>query len=43
MSGYTKDELIGKNHNIISHPDNSKEIYEEMWATITDKKIWRNT
>lgn len=42
MSGYTKDELIGKNHNIISHPDNSKEIYEEMWATITDKKIWRN-
>lgn len=41
MSGYTKDELLGQNHNIISHPDNPKHIYKEMWATIRDKKIWR--
>jgi PAS domain S-box-containing protein len=41
MSGYSKDELLGKNHTIISHPDNSKEFYEEIYSTLRDKKIWR--
>ena len=26
ISGYLKDELIGKSHNIISHPDESKRV-----------------
>lgn len=42
MSGYTKDELIGKNHNIVRHPDNPKKIYKEMWKTIQNKNIWRS-
>ncbi len=42
MSGYTKEELINKNHNIIKHPDNTTDIYKKMWDTITDKKIWRS-
>jgi len=42
LSGYTKDELIGKNHNIIRHPDNPSHIYKNMWKTIkNDKKIWQ--
>jgi len=42
ISGYTKEELIGKNHNIIRHPDNPKSIFKEMWDTIKkDKKIWK--
>jgi len=36
--GYSKDELIGKNHNIIRHPDNPSLIYEDMWNTIKNKK-----
>lgn len=42
MSGYTKDELLGNTHKILKHPDNTKQIYKDMWATITDKKIWRS-
>jgi len=42
LSGYTEDELIGKHHNIIRHPDNPTSLYEEMWNTIKDKKeIWQ--
>ncbi len=41
ISGYSKDELIGKAHNIIRNPDMSKEIFKEMWHTIKVlKKPW---
>ncbi|MEN4046745.1 EAL domain-containing protein [Sulfurimonas sp. NWX367] len=44
ISGYTKEELIGKNHNIIRHPDNPKSIFQEMWDTIKNKKkIWKGS
>ena len=42
ISGYSQDELIGKNHNIVRHPDNPKSIFKDMWHTIRDKKtIWK--
>jgi PAS domain S-box-containing protein len=42
VSGYTKEELIGANHNIVRHPDNPPEIYAEIWDTIKNKKqIWK--
>ena len=42
VSGYTKEELIGKNHNIVRHPENPKSMFEEMWRTIKDeRKIWK--
>ena len=41
ISGYSKDELIGKSHNLVRHPDMSKKIFEDMWKTILDGKIWR--
>lgn len=40
ISGYTKEELIGKNHNIIRHPDMLKKTFENLWRTITKKKTW---
>lgn len=41
ISGYSKDELIGNSHNIIRHPETSKELFEDMWETIKTKKdIW---
>lgn len=39
-SGYTKNELIGENHNIVRHPKNSKKLYKKIWDTISNKKIW---
>lgn len=41
VSGYTKDELIGLNHNIVRHPEMSNSVFSEMWETILSKKIWK--
>ncbi len=40
FSEYSKDELLGKNHNIIRHPDMPKEAFKDMWATIGKGEIW---
>ena len=42
ISGYTKDELLGKNHNIIRHEDNPESLYKDLWNTIkNEKKTWK--
>ncbi|MCK9337498.1 MAG: PAS domain S-box protein [Arcobacteraceae bacterium] len=42
ISKYSRNELIGKPHNIVRHPDMSKETFENMWKTIKeDKEIWQ--
>ncbi len=38
ISGYPREELIGKKHNIIRDPDAKKEFYKELWHTIKDLK-----
>jgi PAS domain S-box-containing protein len=43
ISGYSKDELIGKNHNIVKHPDVADEKFKLLWETISDKKIYKDT
>lgn len=40
ISGYSKDELIGRSHNIVRHPDMPSSIYEDMWNTIQQGKTW---
>ena len=40
IAGYTKDELIGKNHNLIRHPDMPKTVFQEVWDTIQAGKEW---
>lgn len=41
VSGYKKEELIGKSHNIVRHPDMPKSIYKELWDTISQGKTWK--
>ncbi|RXJ75691.1 regulator [Arcobacter sp. F155] len=41
ISGYKIEELLGRSHNIIRHEDTPSEIFEEMWNTILDKKVWQ--
>lgn len=41
VSGYKKDELVGKKHSIARHTDMPKEVYDDLWATITKDKVWR--
>ncbi len=40
ISGYSKDELIGKPHNILRHPDMPSSLFENLWNTIKDGKMW---
>ncbi|MBU1667682.1 response regulator [bacterium] len=40
LSGYSEEELLGQPHNIVRHPDNSPELFREMWDTIQNKQVW---
>ncbi len=39
-SGYSKEELIGKNPNIFSSGKHSKKFWLKMWNTINSGKVW---
>ena len=40
IAGYDKKELVGKNHNIVRHPDMPKAAFQEVWDTIKAGKDW---
>lgn len=39
ISWYSREELIGKPHNIVRHPDMPKEVFADLWDTLQNKKI----
>ncbi len=41
ISGYSKEELIGKPHSIIRHPDMPKAAFKQMWDTIQNNEEWQ--
>ncbi|MRJ02939.1 MAG: PAS domain-containing protein [Epsilonproteobacteria bacterium] len=40
ISGYRVEELIGKPHNILRHPDMPKRVFKELWETIEAGESW---
>jgi len=40
IAGYSREELVGKPHNIIRHPDMPRQAFREMWETIQQDKEW---
>ncbi len=40
VSGYSRDELLGKNHRIVNSNYHSGEFFDEMWHTISAGKVW---
>lgn len=40
ITGYTREELIGKKHSVLKHPDIPRRVYRDMWKTITAGKKW---
>ena len=38
VSGYTLDELMGKPHSIVRHPDMPKVVFKLLWETISQGK-----
>lgn len=40
IAGYTIEELVGKNHNIVRHPDMPKVAFKNLWDTVKQDKVW---
>ncbi|MDH5571983.1 MAG: methyl-accepting chemotaxis protein [Gammaproteobacteria bacterium] len=40
ISGFTPDELIGKNHNMVRHPEMPPAAFEDLWTTIKSNNSW---
>jgi diguanylate cyclase (GGDEF)-like protein/PAS domain S-box-containing protein len=41
VSGYSKNELIGKSHSIVKHQDTPKSQFKKLWRNIENGKIWK--
>ncbi len=41
ISGFSRDELIGKNHNIVRHPDMPPVAFKDLWDTVQGGRTWR--
>ncbi|MDP3030886.1 MAG: methyl-accepting chemotaxis protein [Rhodocyclaceae bacterium] len=41
LSGFAKEELIGKSHNIVRHPDMPAAAFADLWQTVKAGRPWR--
>jgi PAS domain S-box-containing protein len=40
ITGYSKEELIGKTHAIVRHPDTPSKVFADLWKTIQSGDAW---
>ncbi|MDQ7017412.1 MAG: methyl-accepting chemotaxis protein [Gammaproteobacteria bacterium] len=40
ISGFNEEELIGKNHNMVRHPDMPEEAFDDLWQTLKQGDPW---
>jgi len=40
VAGYTLEELVGKPHNVVRHPDMPKAAFKDLWETVNGGKTW---
>lgn len=43
LTGYTREEVIGKNESVLSSKSTPMEVYQDLWATIQDRRVWQGT
>ncbi|PCI32195.1 MAG: hypothetical protein COB54_07990 [Alphaproteobacteria bacterium] len=43
ISGYNREELLGRNHRILKSDQHDQAFYDDLWATISQGKIWHGT
>lgn len=41
VSGYSREELMRKNHNIVRHPDMPKTAFKDLWSHLEKGHAWR--
>lgn len=42
VTGYTKNDILGKSTRILKSGKNSPEIYKDLWKNISNGNIWEN-
>jgi aerotaxis receptor len=40
ICGFSQDELLGKNHNIVRHPDMPPAAFQSLWDTVQTGNSW---
>ena len=40
ISGFDEEELVGKNHNVVRHPEMPSAAFKDLWADIKNGKSW---
>ena len=40
IAGYKLEELVGKQHNVVRHPDMPKAAFKGLWETVKNNNIW---
>jgi nitrogen fixation negative regulator NifL len=43
VTGYRPEDILGENESLLSDKHTPKEVYHDLWRTISSKKIWRGT
>ncbi|HLL25551.1 MAG TPA: PAS domain S-box protein, partial [Kofleriaceae bacterium] len=41
ISGYTRDELVGETHELVSSRTHPSAFWQDVWRTIASGKVWR--
>ena len=41
ISGFSREELIGKSHNLVRHPDMPEAAFQDLWGTVKKELPWR--
>jgi len=41
IAGFELDELVGKNHNVVRHPDMPSAAFKDLWTNLQAEKPWR--
>ena len=41
VSGFSEEELLKKNHNMVRHPDMPSEAFADLWQTVKSGQPWR--
>ena len=40
ISGFDRDELLGRSHNLVRHPDMPPQAFAHLWQTLKDGRSW---
>jgi PAS domain S-box-containing protein len=40
VSGFAREELLGKNHRLVKSGAHDQDLYDQLWATIASGRVW---